>query len=71
MKKTLSTSNRYLKDRSSRDKALSRTVETSSAIEGAWVKRDAATGRFVNTKKGAEPCVRESSSSKYNSRKKT
>jgi hypothetical protein len=70
MKKTLSSSNSYLKDRSSRDSAVSRTVESSSAIEDAWVKRDAKTGRFVNMDKDSVGCVRESSSTKYNSREK-
>ncbi len=47
MKKTLLTTNRHLQNISHREQALSRNIESSSAIEGLWVKRDAKTGRFV------------------------
>lgn len=50
MKKTLLATNPYLKDASSRERALARNIESSSAVEGIWVKRDAATGRFIDTK---------------------
>ena len=47
MKKTLLKNNPYLKDVSSRKRAMARNIESSSAVEGVWVKRDAASGRFV------------------------
>ncbi|MBI1920263.1 MAG: hypothetical protein HYS23_04180 [Geobacter sp.] len=47
MKKSLLETNPYLKDASARTKALARNIETSSAIEGIRVKRDAESGRFV------------------------
>jgi hypothetical protein len=50
MKKTLLETNPYLKDAAKRTKALTRNVETSSAIENIWVKRDAKSGRFVSQK---------------------
>ena len=51
MKKSLLETNPYLKDASKRTKALARNVETSSAIEGIRVKRDAVTGRFISQSK--------------------
>jgi hypothetical protein len=51
MKKSLLETNPYLKDAAKRTKALARNIETSSAIEGVWVKRDAASGRFVSKSK--------------------
>ena len=51
MKKSLLETNPYLKDASKRTKALARNVESSSAIEGIHVKRDAASGRFVSKSK--------------------
>ena len=50
MKKSLLETNPYLKDASKREYALTRNIETSSAIEGIRVKRDVVTGRFVVTK---------------------
>lgn len=55
MKKTLLNTNPYLKDAAAREHALARNIESSSAIEGIWVKRDAATGRFLATKPGKVP----------------
>lgn len=48
MKKTLLETNPYLKDRAKRNQALARNIESSSAIEGIRVKRDAASGRFLS-----------------------
>lgn len=47
MKKTLLCTNPYLKNASSRKRAMARNIESSSAIEGIQVKRDTATGRFI------------------------
>lgn len=47
MKKTLLKTNRNLKNIEQREQALTRNVESSSAVEGIQVKRDAASGRFV------------------------
>lgn len=55
MKKTLLNTNPYLKDAATRERALARNIESSSAIEGIWVKRDATTGRFMATKPGKVP----------------
>jgi len=49
MKKSLLETNPFLKDDAFRKSALARNIESSSAIEGIFVKRDAATGRFVET----------------------
>jgi hypothetical protein len=49
MKKSLLETNPYLKDPTKREEATARNIETSSAIEGIWVKRDAVTGQFVHT----------------------
>lgn len=51
MKKSLLTTNRYLRNTSHRKQALSRNIETSSAIEGICVRRDSDTGRFVEDNK--------------------
>jgi hypothetical protein len=50
MKKSLIETNPYLKDASKREDALTRNIETSSAIEGIRVKRNVVTGQFVVTK---------------------
>jgi hypothetical protein len=47
MSKSLLSTNPYLKNTASHERALSRNVESSSAVEGIQVKRDAATGRFI------------------------
>jgi hypothetical protein len=49
MKKSLLETNPYLKDPKKREDAMARNIETSAAIEGIWVKRDAKTGRFVHS----------------------
>lgn len=51
MKKSLLETNPYLKDPAERDKALTRNVVSSSAIESIWVKRDAKSGCFVSQAK--------------------
>jgi hypothetical protein len=51
MKKSLLETNPYLKNAADRTKALARNIETSSAIEGIFVKRDAKSGRFIAQKK--------------------
>jgi hypothetical protein len=51
MKKSLLETNPYLKDAAKRTRALTRNIETSSAIEGILVKRDAKSGQFVSLKK--------------------
>lgn len=48
MKKSLLETNPHLQDASKREKALARNIETSSAVEGIWVKRDAVSGRFIS-----------------------
>lgn len=48
MNKSLITTNRYLKNDELREKALSRNIETSSAVEGIWVKRNATTRRVYS-----------------------
>lgn len=50
MSKTLVKSNRYLRNTSTRQRNMARNIESSSAIEGVWVQRDTATGRFVERK---------------------
>jgi hypothetical protein len=49
MKKSLLETNPYLKDPKKREEAMARNIETSSAIEDIWVKRDAKTGQFMHT----------------------
>lgn len=50
MGKTLAKSNIHLRNSTTRQNSLARNIESSSAIESVWVKRDAATGRFVGRK---------------------
>jgi hypothetical protein len=50
MKKSLFETNPHLQDLAKRTKALARNIETSSAIEGILVKRDAKTGQFISIK---------------------
>lgn len=47
MKKPLLKTNPHLKDAAKRERALARNIESSSAVEGIRVKRDAASGQFV------------------------
>lgn len=49
MKNSLLKTNPYLKDSKKREEAMARNIETSSAIEGIWVKRDPNAGCFVHT----------------------
>jgi hypothetical protein len=46
MKKSLLTTNPYLKDEAVRERFLTRNIESSSAVEGIQVKRDSS-GRFI------------------------
>lgn len=48
MKKSLLETNPYLKNPKKREEAMARNIETSSAIEGILVKRNAKTGCFVH-----------------------
>jgi hypothetical protein len=48
MKKSLLATNPHLKDAATRERSLARNIESSSAVEGIWVKRDSATGRFCD-----------------------
>jgi hypothetical protein len=57
MKKSLLTTNRFLKDAAVRERTLARNIESSSAVEGISVKRDAASGRFIATKTGSAPAT--------------
>ena len=50
MGKTLAKSNLHLRNSTTRQRGMARNIESSSAIEGVWVKRDAATGCFVDGK---------------------
>jgi len=54
MSKTLAKSNRYLRNTAIRQLNMARNIESSSAVEGVWVKRDVATGRFVERKTKTE-----------------
>jgi len=58
MRKTLLTTNRHLQNITHREQALSRNIESSSAIEGICVKRNAKTGRFTTTSKLATRITR-------------
>jgi hypothetical protein len=49
MKKSLLKTNPYLKDGKKREEAMARNIETSSAIEGIWVKRDPKAGCFIHS----------------------
>ncbi len=64
MKKTLLETNPYLKDAAKRTRALARNVETSSAIEGIWVKRDEKNGRFISEKKSVSPPAKATKTSR-------
>lgn len=64
MKKSLLETNPYLKDTSKRTKALARNIETSSAIEGIRVKRDAESGRFVAQSKNLKVPAKSAKSSR-------
>lgn len=48
MKRSLLTTNPYLKDPKKREEAMARNIETSSEIEGIKIKRDSKTGYFVH-----------------------
>ena len=48
MKNTLLATNPHLKNAAQREEALARNIESSSAVEGIRVKRDASTGRFIS-----------------------
>lgn len=50
MKKSLLTTNPYLKDSAVRERTMTRNIESSSAVEGILVKRNASTGKFVSKK---------------------
>lgn len=51
MKKSLLETNPYLINPKKREEAMARNIETSSAIEGIMVKRNAKTGCFVHADK--------------------
>jgi len=55
MKKSLLLTNPYLKDPTVRERSMTRNVESSSAVEGIWVKRNASTGKFVSKKSSNIP----------------
>lgn len=72
MKKSLLTTNQHLQNRSIREKSMTRNIESSSAIEGISVKRDAVTGQFVSKDSSSTNCVHESTSgTNYNTSKKS
>ena len=62
MGKTLAESNVHLRDTDKRKRAMARNIETSSAIEGIYLLRDARTGRFVAKTKGSAPFTAKKSS---------
>lgn len=64
MKKSLLKTNPHLHDASKREKALARNVETSSAVEGIRVKRDAVSGRFVSQTEDLKTTVKSSKTSR-------
>jgi hypothetical protein len=64
MKKSLLESNPYLKDAAKRTVALTRNIETSSAIEGIFVKRDAKSGQFISLKKSLKTPVKTTKTSR-------
>ncbi|MDD2337605.1 MAG: hypothetical protein PHD01_13630 [Geobacteraceae bacterium] len=64
MKKTLLETNPHLQDASKREKALARNVETSSAVEGIHVKRDAVSGRFISQTIDLQAAVKSSKTSR-------
>jgi hypothetical protein len=55
MKKSLLETNPHLKDPAKRIIGQTRNIETSSAVEGIWVKRDAKSGQFTSVKKDSTP----------------
>jgi hypothetical protein len=55
MKKSLLETNPHLKDPAKRMIAQARNIETSSAVEGIWVKRDANSGQFCSVRKEKTP----------------
>jgi len=61
MGKTLAQSNSYLRDSSRRSQSMARNIESSSAIEGIKLVRDAKTGRFVAKKDSSESNTKDSS----------
>ena len=63
MGKSLSESNIHLRDADKRQRAMARNVETSSAIEGIYLVRDAQSGRFVAKDKG-EPATEATETSR-------
>jgi len=64
MSKSLVQSNIHLRDADKRERAMARNIESSSAIEGIRLTRDAKTGRFVSrTKPSSPPETTESSRS--------
>lgn len=63
MKKALLETNPYLKDPAKRTRALARSIETSSAIEGILVTRDAKSGKFISAEKSVTPPVQATKTS--------
>jgi hypothetical protein len=55
MKKTLLATNPHLKDSTIRERSMTRNVESSSAVEGVWVKRDTVSGRFASIESDSSP----------------
>ena len=64
MKKSLLETNPYLKDPAKRTIALTRNIETSSAIEGIWVKRNAKTGQFISVKSSVKSPLKATKTSR-------
>lgn len=62
MSRSLAESNIHLRDANKRERTMARNIETSSAIEGIFLARDAKTGRFVSKKKEAFPAKPKKSS---------
>jgi len=61
MGKTLAQSNSHLRDSSRRSQSMARNIESSSAIEGIKLVRDAKTGRFVAKKEVSKSSTKDSS----------
>jgi len=59
MKNSLLNTNPYLKDAATRNKAMTRNVVSSSAIEGINVKRDTSSGRFISNTKDERTSIKE------------
>ena len=68
MKNSLSATNPYLKNSKKRERALTRNIESSSAVEGIRVKRNAATGRFVAIKPSTKSSIKIAAPIKRNAR---